>query len=156
MSGKPSELECGTMSEDELLCELHNDGENIFVLIDGVKIAKRGRAWHGASRHVICSNRDGWSATLKAGRQSRSATSPLGCTKPLLGNGGVEAHDSRAPSQTSTILLPSRSCLAASMAGASSRCSTIRGERAMCSPTFVSTKMRKCAIRAPICCKSRR
>jgi hypothetical protein len=30
------------MSEDEPLCELHNDGENIFVLIDGVKIAKRG------------------------------------------------------------------------------------------------------------------
>jgi hypothetical protein len=30
------------MSEDELLCELHNDGENIFAFIDGVKIAKRG------------------------------------------------------------------------------------------------------------------
>ena len=30
------------MSEEELLCELHNDGENIFVLIDGVKIAERG------------------------------------------------------------------------------------------------------------------
>ena len=30
----------GTM--DEPICELHNDGENIFVLIDGVKIAKRG------------------------------------------------------------------------------------------------------------------
>jgi hypothetical protein len=38
----PDDLRCGTMSEDEPLCELHNDGENIFVLIDGVKIAKRG------------------------------------------------------------------------------------------------------------------
>jgi hypothetical protein len=37
----PGDLRCA-MSEDELLCELHNDGENIFVLIDGVKIAKRG------------------------------------------------------------------------------------------------------------------
>jgi hypothetical protein len=31
----------GTM--DEPICELHNDGENTFVLVDGVKIAKRGR-----------------------------------------------------------------------------------------------------------------
>ena len=30
------------ISEDEHLCELHNDGENIFVFIDRVKIAKRG------------------------------------------------------------------------------------------------------------------
>jgi hypothetical protein len=30
------------MNEDEPVCELHHDGENIFVLIDGVKIAKRG------------------------------------------------------------------------------------------------------------------
>jgi hypothetical protein len=29
------------MSEDEPVCELHHDGENLFVLIDGVKIAKR-------------------------------------------------------------------------------------------------------------------
>jgi hypothetical protein len=28
---------------DEPICELHNDGENTFVLVDGVKIAKRGR-----------------------------------------------------------------------------------------------------------------
>jgi len=35
------QVECA-MSEDELLCELHNDCENIFVLIDRVKIAKRG------------------------------------------------------------------------------------------------------------------
>jgi len=28
---------------DEPTCELHNDGENTFVLVDGVKIAKRGR-----------------------------------------------------------------------------------------------------------------
>jgi archaellum component FlaG (FlaF/FlaG flagellin family) len=30
------------MSEDEPLCEIHNDGEELFVLIDGTKIAKRG------------------------------------------------------------------------------------------------------------------
>jgi hypothetical protein len=28
---------------DEPICELHQDGENTFVLVDGVKIAKRGR-----------------------------------------------------------------------------------------------------------------
>jgi hypothetical protein len=28
---------------DDPICELHNDGENTFVLVDGVKIAKRGR-----------------------------------------------------------------------------------------------------------------
>ena len=28
---------------DEPICELLNDGENTFVLVDGVKIAKRGR-----------------------------------------------------------------------------------------------------------------
>jgi hypothetical protein len=31
----------GTM--DEPICELHEDGENTFVIVDGVKIAKRGR-----------------------------------------------------------------------------------------------------------------
>jgi hypothetical protein len=31
----------GTMSEDEPVCELHHDGEELFVLVDGVKIAKR-------------------------------------------------------------------------------------------------------------------
>jgi hypothetical protein len=29
------------MSEDEPVCELQNDGENLFVLVDGMKIAKR-------------------------------------------------------------------------------------------------------------------
>jgi hypothetical protein len=29
---------------DDPVCELHNDGEDVFVLVDGVKIAKRGRA----------------------------------------------------------------------------------------------------------------
>jgi hypothetical protein len=29
------------MSEDEPVCELQNDGENLFVLLDGMKIAKR-------------------------------------------------------------------------------------------------------------------
>jgi hypothetical protein len=28
---------------EEFVCELHNDGENTFVLVDGVKIAKRDR-----------------------------------------------------------------------------------------------------------------
>jgi hypothetical protein len=28
---------------DDPVCELHNDGEDVFVLVDGVKIAKRGR-----------------------------------------------------------------------------------------------------------------
>jgi hypothetical protein len=28
---------------DEPICELHNDGENTFVVVDGVKVAKRGR-----------------------------------------------------------------------------------------------------------------
>jgi hypothetical protein len=31
----------GTMSEDESVCELHHEGEELFVLVDGVKIAKR-------------------------------------------------------------------------------------------------------------------
>ena len=30
------------MNEDPV-CELHNDGEDVFVLVDGVKIAMRGR-----------------------------------------------------------------------------------------------------------------
>jgi hypothetical protein len=30
------------MSNDEPVCELHNDGENVFILVDGMKIAKRG------------------------------------------------------------------------------------------------------------------
>jgi hypothetical protein len=30
------------MNEDPV-CELHNDGQDIFVLVDGVKIARRGR-----------------------------------------------------------------------------------------------------------------
>jgi hypothetical protein len=29
------------MSEDEPVCELHNEGDELFVLVDGVKIAKR-------------------------------------------------------------------------------------------------------------------
>jgi hypothetical protein len=28
---------------DYPVCELHNEGEDVFVLVDGVKIAKRGR-----------------------------------------------------------------------------------------------------------------
>jgi hypothetical protein len=28
---------------DDPVCELHNDGEDIFVLVDGVKIERRGR-----------------------------------------------------------------------------------------------------------------
>jgi len=31
------------LTMDESICELHDDGENTFVLVDGVKIAKRGR-----------------------------------------------------------------------------------------------------------------
>jgi hypothetical protein len=30
------------MSNDEPICELHNDGENVFALVNGMKIAKRG------------------------------------------------------------------------------------------------------------------
>jgi hypothetical protein len=30
------------MSNDEPVCELHNDGENVYVLVNGMKIAKRG------------------------------------------------------------------------------------------------------------------
>jgi hypothetical protein len=30
------------MTDEAPVCEIHNDGENIFVFIDGVKIAKRG------------------------------------------------------------------------------------------------------------------
>jgi hypothetical protein len=29
--------------DDDPVCELHDDGEDIFVLVDGVKIARRGR-----------------------------------------------------------------------------------------------------------------
>ena len=29
------------MSEDESVCELHHEGEELFVLVDGVKIANR-------------------------------------------------------------------------------------------------------------------
>jgi hypothetical protein len=29
------------MSEDEPICELKNDGEELFVLVNGMKIAKR-------------------------------------------------------------------------------------------------------------------
>jgi hypothetical protein len=28
---------------DDPVCELHDDGEDVFVLVDGVKIARRGR-----------------------------------------------------------------------------------------------------------------
>jgi hypothetical protein len=28
---------------DDPVCEIHNDGEDVFVLVDGVKIARRGR-----------------------------------------------------------------------------------------------------------------
>jgi hypothetical protein len=29
--------------DDDPVCELHDDGEDIFVLVDGMKIARRGR-----------------------------------------------------------------------------------------------------------------
>src|SRR3977135_3063275 len=32
----------GAMSNAEPVCELHNDGENVYVLVNGLKIAKRG------------------------------------------------------------------------------------------------------------------
>ena len=38
----PSKSTCPIMSDEAPVCEIHNDGENIFVFIDGVKIAKRG------------------------------------------------------------------------------------------------------------------
>jgi hypothetical protein len=31
---------------DDAICELHNEDEDIFVLVDGVKIARRGRLTH--------------------------------------------------------------------------------------------------------------
>jgi hypothetical protein len=30
------------MSDDKPVCEIHNDGENVFVRVDGMRIAKRG------------------------------------------------------------------------------------------------------------------
>jgi hypothetical protein len=30
---------------DDPVCELHNDGDDVFVLVDGMKIAKRGRPY---------------------------------------------------------------------------------------------------------------
>ena len=42
-SEKPSEFECGTMSDEAPVCEIHRDENgNVFVLIDGMKIAERG------------------------------------------------------------------------------------------------------------------
>jgi hypothetical protein len=45
MSEKPSEFECGTMSDEgRVACQIHRDENgDIFVLIDGMKIAKRGQ-----------------------------------------------------------------------------------------------------------------
>ena len=35
--------ECGTMSDEEPVCEIHkDDNDDVFILIDGMKIAKRG------------------------------------------------------------------------------------------------------------------
>jgi hypothetical protein len=82
------------MSDEAPVCEIHRDENgDVFVLVGGVKIAKRGCPARRMPTRGLCSNRDGWSATLKAGRQSKSATSTFECTNPLLGNGGVEAHD---------------------------------------------------------------
>jgi hypothetical protein len=45
MLGIPTDDESrvGTMSIDEPVCEIHrDDNDDVFVLVDGVKIAKRG------------------------------------------------------------------------------------------------------------------
>jgi hypothetical protein len=43
MSEKPSEFECGAMTDEAPVCEIHKDENgNVFVLIDGMKIAERG------------------------------------------------------------------------------------------------------------------
>jgi hypothetical protein len=47
------------MSDDEPVCELHNDGENVFVLVDGMKIAKRG-APHAAQAMTWIMLEPGW------------------------------------------------------------------------------------------------
>jgi hypothetical protein len=47
------------MSDDEPVCELHNDGENVFVLVDGMKIAKRG-APHAAQAQTWIMLEPGW------------------------------------------------------------------------------------------------
>jgi hypothetical protein len=42
-SEKPSEFECGAMSDEAPVCEIHKDENgNVFVFIDGMKIAERG------------------------------------------------------------------------------------------------------------------
>jgi hypothetical protein len=41
--GEAKEFECGTMSDEAPVCEIHRDENgNVFVLIDGMKIAERG------------------------------------------------------------------------------------------------------------------
>jgi hypothetical protein len=44
MYGKPSEFECGTMTDEgRPACEIHRDENgDVFVLVGGMKIAKRG------------------------------------------------------------------------------------------------------------------
>jgi hypothetical protein len=44
ISGEPSEFECGTMSDEgRPACEIHRDENgDVFVLVGGTKIAKRG------------------------------------------------------------------------------------------------------------------
>jgi hypothetical protein len=46
------------MNEDPV-CELHNDGEDVFVLVDGVKIARRGRP-HTAQAMTWVMLEPGW------------------------------------------------------------------------------------------------
>jgi hypothetical protein len=41
--GEARRIECGTMSDEAPVCEIHRDENgNVFVLIDGMKIAERG------------------------------------------------------------------------------------------------------------------
>ena len=43
MTEKPKNSKCGTMSDEAPVCEIHRDENgNVFVLIDGMKIAERG------------------------------------------------------------------------------------------------------------------
>jgi hypothetical protein len=42
--GEAKEFECGTMSDEAPVCQIQRDEKgDIFVLIDGMKIAKRGQ-----------------------------------------------------------------------------------------------------------------
>jgi hypothetical protein len=69
------------MNEDPV-CELHNDGEDVFVLVDGVKIARRGRPDTAQAMTWWYSRRAGSCATYRAGTQSRFGTKARGFIDP--------------------------------------------------------------------------